>query len=204
VGAPPRRFALLALELAVALAAAGAIAWALSAARSGGEAPPTTPEATVDLEGVDTFEAASITELAAGSDCVVTGEVVDTERGRLVGAADSALVSKLVTIAVGDSLGCASTEIREMVVEEEGWLPNGTAVTVNGWPATKVGDRGVWFLVWNPSEDAPYAVTVSSAGSLRWRDGDALLPGDAPTWVREAMADGPEAAFRAARAGAGE
>jgi hypothetical protein len=199
VGRPARRFALIALEVVVALALAGGVAWALGAARSGGEPRPTALE-TVDLHAVDTFEAASIADLAAGSDCIVTGEVVDVERGRLVGAADSALVSKLVTIAVSESAGCSSREIREIVVEEEGWLPDGAPVTVNGWPATEVGDRGVWFVAWNPSEDVPYAVTVSSAGSLRWRGGNVLLPDDAPSWLRAATAGGPDAVFRAARA----
>jgi hypothetical protein len=65
-------------------------------------------------------------------------------------------------------------------------------VTVEGWPGSREGDEGVWFLVSGRSDELPYAATVVAAGAPRWRNGESVAPDSIPMWLADALADGPE------------
>jgi hypothetical protein len=143
--------------------------------------------AVTDLEATDVVVVGSLADLADAAECVLGGEVVHTERGRAIG---SDLVSRLVQIRVDEALAgdCPSGTV---VSEEEGWLADGTPVSVDGWPGSEVGDMGVWFLVAGTSDELPYASTVATTGAPRWRGGQTIVPDTAPGWLLEAIADGP-------------
>jgi hypothetical protein len=142
----------------------------------------------VDLEAVDVVSVSSVADMVASSECVLRGEVVHTDRGR---ALSGDLVSRLVQVRVDDALA-GECPTGTVVVEEEGWLPDGTEVTVEGWPGSREGDEGVWFLVSGRSDELPYAATVVAAGAPRWRDGHSMAPDSIPMWLADALADGPE------------
>lgn len=183
--------------VAVAVPVLLAIGVALGSTDSGDEGSATsdTGATGVDLDAVDTVAVASLTDMTAASDCVLEGEVEHTERGRAVG---QELVSRLVRIRVDEALAgdCPSGTV---VLEEEGWLVDGTPVTVQGWPGSAEGDVGVWFLVAGRSDELPYASTVVTAGAPRWRDGVSVAPESAPEWLRAVLGQGPEALAAAVR-----
>lgn len=122
-------------------------------------AGPGAPVLAVDTVSVFHFD--TLDELVDASDLVVVGQVIATEPGRLVGDPRSGgVVSRLVTLHVEDVLwdpqrSAAAT----VVIEEEGWLPDGTAMLVNGLAASRSGYRGVWFLDRIDGETMTYLVT---------------------------------------------
>ena len=105
-------------------------------------------------------------EMLKASDAVVVGVVEATSRGRLVGdPADGGVISRVVTVRVEQSLLHRDESGAEVVlIEEEGWLPDGTPIEVNGVPASVVGDRGLWFLDQVPADDVSVMVTINSQG----------------------------------------
>ncbi len=169
----------------VAVPLVAAVTVALVAGRgSSGDADPPVP--TADLQATDTLTVGSLDDLVAAATCVAAGEVVHTERGRIV---TDGLETRLVQVRVDEALTGDCPE-GNVVLEEEGWLTDGTEVTVNGWPGSAEGDRGVWFLVPGTSDEMPYAATVATSGALRWRGGELLAPPDPPAWVAAATAGG--------------
>jgi hypothetical protein len=83
------------------------------------------------------YDFATLDELVAASDVIVVGAVVAVDEGRLVGdPAAGAVVSRVATVRVESVLAgeAADGVIADVViVEEEGWLPDGTPLIVNGW-----------------------------------------------------------------------
>ena len=51
-----------------------------------------------------------------------------------------------------------------VLVEEEGWLPDGTPIAVNGLAPSTVGDRGVWFLDQVSNGEHPSFVVINEQG----------------------------------------
>jgi hypothetical protein len=180
------------LVAAAVLALAGGAFFLLRPERS--EIPPTPSTidlATIDLAATDALQIDGLDPLVAAADCVFGGRVTSTERGRTLGDRDASVVSRLVTIDIVEPL--AGPCRGEIVLEEEGWLPDGSVVTVNGWVGSEAGDVGVWFLVQGPdAELMPYAATVATTGALRWRNGVSLVPSTAAPWVRDAVHGGPD------------
>lgn len=176
------------LGLPVLLAAVVAVAVLAGGSGGDGDDEGGSGSDVVDLEAQDAVPIASLEEMVGASACVAAGEVVAAERGRELG---SGLVSRLVEVRVDRALAGDCPE-GVVVVEEEGWLADGAEVSVNGWVGSAEGDVGVWFLVPGPSDELPYASTVSTSGSLRWRAGRSLAPATAPAWVLEATAGGFE------------
>ena len=67
------------------------------------------------------------------------------------------------------------------MVEEEGWLEDGTPIVVDGAPASKVGDDAIWFLDAVGTEELPVYVAVSAQGRYLVVDGDLVgADGDDP------------------------
>lgn len=137
--------------------------WGSAAEASNLAAADTAPLA---ITAQSTFQFASLQEMLEASDAVVVGVVEATSRGRLVGdPADGGVISRVVTIRVDQALSSAVGQLAEVVVvEEEGWLPDGTPIEVNGVPASRVGDRGLWFLDQVATEEVSTMVVINSQG----------------------------------------
>lgn len=123
--------------------------------------------------------------LLDASDLVVSGEVVATERGRPFGGPEgTAIVSRLVTLRIDEVLaGAAPAGVPNLLVEEEGWLEDGSPLVVDGAAPSEVGDRGFWFLVEVEDPELPVYVVVNAEGRyLLAADGTTLVgaTGDDP------------------------
>jgi hypothetical protein len=144
---------------------------------SSGHATPTSAPATapeplaVAATGGPHFS--TLAELVAGSDLIVTGRVEATARGRLVGDPnEGGVLSRLVTVRIDDVLkGAAGERLATVVVEEEGWLADGTPIAVNGLAPSAEKDTGVWFLDRIDAGDGPTYVVVNEQGRYVDRDG---------------------------------
>jgi hypothetical protein len=180
--------ALVAVPVVLALVVALIVGSASDDADLGEDVGGAGSSEVVDLEAVDAVSVSSVADMVASSECVLRGEVVHTERGR---ALSGDLVSRLVQVRVDDALA-GECPTGTVVVEEEGWLPDGTEVTVEGWPGSREGDEGVWFLVSGRSDELPYAATVVAAGAPRWRNGESVAPDSVQSWFSDALADGPD------------
>ena len=144
-----------------------------------GDTPADTPE-PLRVRATSLYDFASLDEMGAASDLVVEAQVVAVERGRLVGEPDEGgVVRRIVTLAVTEVIrgdAAAST----VVVEEEGWLPDGTPIIVDDVEPSVVGDHGVWFL---DALDAPDGadlsayLVINSQGRMLERD-DRVVGGD--------------------------
>ena len=126
---------------------------------------PTVPP--VDLRADTGARAEDVAALVRASDVVVEGTVVAVQRGRAIGSAQQGIVTRFVELRVsrvltGDA-GVVGAD-GSVIVEEEGWLPDGRPVRVNGVEPSAVGDRGVYFLVQGASEEFPYTAVVSDQG----------------------------------------
>lgn len=131
------------------------------------------------------YQFASLDEMLQASDAVVVGVVEATSRGRLVGdPSDGGVISRVVTVRVEQSLWSPREPLAAvLLVEEEGWLPDGTPIEVNGVAASAVGDRGLWFLDQVAADDVTTMVVINSqgrfldtaAGTVGGDQGDALV-----------------------------
>jgi hypothetical protein len=162
------------------LAALGAV---LSAVRDDGRAPssptpPATSPARSDVDrdvdqGAPVVISSSgevrypdLPSLVAASDTVVIARVTATEQGRLIADGPSGgagIVTRTVRLEVDEVLAGVDPGA-EVVVEEAGWLPDGSPVVVDGVPGSTVGDLGVWFLVRGTDESSPYWAVVNAQG----------------------------------------
>jgi hypothetical protein len=171
----PRRFAsTAALLLVVPVAAA---LWFGANVMSSGHAAPTAASASepeplaVAATGGPHFS--TLADLVAGSDLIVTGRVESTERGRLVGDPNGGgVVSRFVTVRIDEVLkGAPGERLANVLVEEEGWLPDGAAIAVNGLAPSAEEDAGVWFLDRIDTGDGPTYVVVNEQGRYLDRAG---------------------------------
>lgn len=157
------------LALAIPLVAAVAVAAGTLAERDRAAPPaPSDPVRgapdTVVLPAESSVHASTLAELVGASDSVVIGRVLGTGRGRLVaGSSGGGIVTRLVRLQVEEVLAGAEPG-DELVVEEPGWLTDGTAVAVNGIPGSEVGDLGIWFLVRSTDPEAPYYAVINDQG----------------------------------------
>ena len=91
------------------------------------------------------------------------------------------VISRIVTLDVFDVVkGDASAGASTVIVEEEGWLPDGTPLIVDDVEPSAVGDHGVWFLdVLDDADraDLPAYLVINSQGRLLERD-DRVVGGD--------------------------
>jgi hypothetical protein len=121
---------------------------------------PASVAVSSDAPRVDTLQ-----ELVAASDWVVRGEVVRVGRGRVFGEPGGAVIqSRVLMLRVDEVLTGPATEAGTRLVEEEGWLADGTPLVVDGVDPSAVGDDGIWFLVDVEEPDGPRSVVVSAQG----------------------------------------
>ncbi len=91
------------------------------------------------------------------------------------------MISRIVTLDVADVIsGDPAAGGSTVIVEEEGWLPDGTPLIVDDVEPSAVGDHGVWFL--DALDDAdgadlPAYLVINSQGRLLERD-DRVVGGD--------------------------
>jgi len=155
----------------VAVVAVAALYW-----WSSGPTPDVPQPLRVNATSI--YDFASLDDMSAASDLVVEADVVAVERGRLVGEPDEGgVISRIVTLAIADVIGGDATAPSTVIVEEEGWLPDGTPIIVDDVEPSAVGDHGVWFLdaLDVPgaldSADIPAYLVINSQGRLLERDG---------------------------------
>jgi hypothetical protein len=148
--------------------AVGAVAAVIVAADlvTDGNSTSSSEPTVVRVTATSPYQFDSLLAMADASDLVVTGTVVATERGRLVGEPNGGgIVSRLVTIDVDDVLlPEARSDVTTILVEEEGWLPTGEVLLVDDLAPSAVGDSGVWFLDALDGTDAPTLVVINSQG----------------------------------------
>ena len=150
------------------------------------ERPTTAPTTTAEPQPVavtsDAPRVATLAELVASADVVLRGEVTSTERGRLFGEPGAGAVeSRLVTLRVAEVLAGAAPPETSIVVEEEGWLEDGTPIVVDGAAPSQVGDDAIWFLDAVGTDDLPVYVAVSAQGRYLVADDDLVgATGDDP------------------------
>jgi hypothetical protein len=117
----------------------------------------------LEVKATSIYDFATLDELVAASDAVVVGTVVAVDEGRLVGApAEGAVVSRIASLRVGTALAGEVADV--VIIEEEGWLPDGTPLIVNGVDPTAVGDEGVWFLDSIDDSELPAYLVINSQG----------------------------------------
>ena len=144
--------------------------------------PTDTTPAAVAVEATSSYAFTTVDQMIDNSDLIVRGRVVATERGPLVGEADASVVARVVTLQVEDVLGgrlaaSTTTDRGTILVEEEGWLPDGSPLIVNGVAPSQVGDDGIWFLQVSPDPDLPSFLVINSQGRYLV-DGNGLRGGD--------------------------
>lgn len=145
--------------------AVGAVALLSDDGSSPGEPSPQGAPADTSLLAVDASGPvySSLGELVDASELIVRGRVVATSRGRMVGSQNAAIESRLVTVEVDDVLrGTGDTPT--LLVEEEGWLNDGTPIAVNGLAPSIDGLDAVWFLVPIPDPELPGYLVVNHQG----------------------------------------
>ena len=141
---------------------------------------PTSPSTSVlAVVATSAYHFDALDGLVAASDLVVTGEVVETARGRLVGDADNGgVVSRIVTVRVDRVLVAGVEPVSGFVlVEEEGWLADGTPIMVDDVTPSAVGDHGVWFLDTISDGDVTTHLVINSQGRYLAEE-DGLVGGD--------------------------
>jgi hypothetical protein len=109
------------------------------------------------------YDFATLDELVAASDAIVVATVVAVDEGRLVGEPEEgAVISRVASLRVDTALIGDVADI--VVIEEEGWLPDGTPLIVNDVTPTAVGDEGVWFLDSIDDSELPGYLVINSQG----------------------------------------
>lgn len=173
--------------LAVVLVAGGSSSSDDDGSGSAGDTGATSTPAPVDIAS-DSPTYATLDELVAASDLVVRARVTSTERGRVFGepGEETAIESRLVGLEITDVLRGAEPP-PEILVEEEGWLLDGSPLIVDGLVPSAPGDDAIWFLV-DPSDDPDEAtpfVTTNAQGRYLVVDGRLIGPdGDDPLVAR--------------------
>lgn len=194
--APPIVALVVAAILAVVLVAGGG-----SEETPVAETTTTTEPAPVRIES-DSPAYATLDELLAATDLVVRARVTSTERGRVFGepGEETALESRLVALEITETLRGAEPP-PEILVEEEGWLLDGSPLIVDGLVPSATGDDAIWFLV-DPSDDpeepTPF-VTTNAQGRYLVVDGELIGADGTDPLVGELMALGPEGLEAAVR-----
>lgn len=186
---------LLAWVLPVVIAVAAVVAVGVAATRGpdGSGTVATSARATtvppIAVAATDAVTYRTVDELAGASDLVVRGRVAEVRRGRVVGEPGAGIESRVVVVDVAEVLrtgsGASTTGTTvagptRLLVEEEGWLDDGTPIAVNGVPPLQVGDEAVWFLLSATDGALPAYITVNSQGRFQLLP-DGRLRGGAPT-----------------------
>jgi hypothetical protein len=191
-----RRAAAVAVLLAVA-AAIGTVRWSASGndgpANDAGREP-----AALAVSASSLYQFDDLAAMVAASDLVVRARVDSTARGRVVGDGEAAVISRIDTLEVeevlaGDEAGST------LLVEEEGWLGDGTAIAVDGLAPSEAGMDAIWFLDRRPDPEVPGYLVINHQGRYVV-DGDRLQGADGPDPLVAAIEPlGPDGLMHAVR-----
>jgi hypothetical protein len=155
----------------------GIVRWT-STGNGGGddEAAGARGPAPLPVEASSLYQFDDLASMVAASDLVVRARVDSTARGRLVGEGDAAVVSRIDTLEVEEVLAGDATGTT-LLVEEEGWLGDGTAIAVNGLAPSETGMDAIWFLDRRPDPEVPGYLVINHQGRFVV-DGDRLEGAD--------------------------
>lgn len=156
----PASYALIAV--AVALAATVAV----FLVSQGGEETRLSSEPEAIAHGAEIYSFQDPAIMAVTADLVIRGEVTLIEPGRTVlpGEPES-FQYRAVTIEVDEVLRSADgSNPARVILEEQGYWPNGDGFMVEGITWSEVGDEGFYFLS-NPSDSDGYHL-VNSQGRV--------------------------------------
>jgi hypothetical protein len=100
-------------------------------------------------------------------------------------------------VLAGDEAGST------LLVEDEGWLGDGTAIAVNGLAPSEAGMDAIWFLDRRPDPEVPGYLVINHQGRYVV-DGDRLQGADGPDPLVAAVEPlGPGGLMHAVREAAG-
>jgi hypothetical protein len=147
---------------------------------------PVDPPARVAVDSDARHRFSDLAQLVSASDLILAGRVVSSEAGRVFGnpgtAADSSAIrSHVLTLQVDGVLagrGAPAASSAVVLVEEEASLTDGSPIVVDGMRATRVGDRGLWFLVASNDPEFPGYTIVNSQGRYVETPTGRLVGGD--------------------------
>ena len=144
------------------------------------ESAPSEPELMAVTSDAPAYR--SLLELMEASDVVVRATVVGAEHGRWFGDGQEGtrVQSRLVTLQVDETLAGVAVSSKTVLVEEEGWLDDGTPIAVDGAAPSRVGDDGLWFLVDGGDPELGAYVATNAQGRYLVTDDDALSGADRP------------------------
>jgi hypothetical protein len=172
---PERRRALRRAAPVLALLAVaggvGALRWSASGDDRSVDSAPAAP-APLAVSASSLYQFDDLASMVAASDLVVRAHVDSTARGRVVGDGGAAVISRIDTLEVDEVL-VGETSGSTVLVEEEGWLGDGTAIAVNGLAPTEAGMDGIWFLDRRPDPELPGYLVINHQGRYVV-DGDRL------------------------------
>jgi hypothetical protein len=172
-----------ALRRTAAVIALLAVAGGVGIARwssTGGDAPAadaTAGPAPLPISASSLYQFDDLVSMVEASDLVVRARVDSTARGRVVGDGEAAIVSRIDTLQVDEVLAGDAAAGTTLLVEEEGWLGDGTAIAVNGLAPSEAGMDAIWFLDSRPDPEVPGYLVVNHQGRYVV-DGDRLRGAD--------------------------
>jgi hypothetical protein len=186
--------------------AIGVLRWAASGGEPDDEGARAPSPLAVSASSLYEFE--DLASMVAASDLVVRARVDTTARGRLVGDGAAAIVSRIDTLQVREVLA-GEAPGATVLVEEEGWLGDGTAVAVNGLVPSEAGMDAIWFLDRRPDAELPGYLVINHQGRyvvngdrLRGADGTDPLVADLEPLGPDGLMDAVrELAVRTGRSG---
>jgi hypothetical protein len=195
-----RRAAAVALLLAVA-AAVGVVRWTVTGGQPGNQGAGAPAPLAVSASSLYAFD--DLASMVEASDLVVRARVDSTARGRLVGDGEAAIVSRIDTLQVDEVLAGDAAAGTTLLVEEEGWLGDGTAIAVNGLAPSEAGMDAIWFLDSRPDPEVPGYLVINHQGRYVI-DGDRLRGADGRDPLVTRLAPlGPDGLADAVREAAG-
>lgn len=170
-----RRTAAVVVLLTVA-AGVGIARWTSAGDGGGADDAVATGPAPLAVEASSLYQFDDLASMVAASDLVVRARVDTTTRGRLVGEGEAAVVSRIDTLEIEEVLAGDVTG-STLLVEEEGWLGDGTAIAVNGLAPSEAGMDAIWFLDRRPDAELPGYLVINHQGRFVV-DGDRLEGAD--------------------------
>jgi hypothetical protein len=116
----------------------------------------------------------------------------------MVGDGGAAVVSRIDALEVDGVLAGQATG-STILVEEEGWLADGTSIAVNGLAPSEAGMDAIWFLDRRPDPELPGYLVINHQGRYVV-EGDRLHGADgADPLVARLEALGPDGLAEAVR-----
>ena len=171
-----------------------AVGWAAVGRTGSGDAPsddaaPADPEIVAITSDAPSYR--SLLELMEASDVVVRATVVGAEHGRWFGdgQAGTRVQSRLVTLRIDETLAGPAPQSETVLVEEEGWLDDGTPIAVDGAAPSRMGDGGLWFLVDGGDPELGAYVVVNAQGRYLVAGDGSLSGADRPDPLIDRLAD---------------